>query len=123
MDKIYINGLTLKGYHGVLDFEKEQGQNFILDITATLDFSGARLSDDLNDTVSYADMIETIKNVFLSEKNDLIERVAERVAVALLENYKKIESITVLLKKPDAPIEAEFEFVAVEITKTRESLK
>lgn len=123
MDKIYINGLTLKGHHGVLDFEKEQGQNFILDITATLDFSGARLSDDLNDTVSYADMIETIKNVFLSEKNDLIERVAERIAVALLENYKKIESITVLLKKPDAPIEAEFEFVAVEITKTRESLK
>ena len=90
MDKIHIKGLKFKGYHGVMDFEKEQGQEFVLDITASLDFTEARLSDDLNDTVSYADMIETVKTVFLSEKNDLVERVAERVAAALLENYKKL---------------------------------
>ena len=90
MDKIHIKGLKFKGYHGVMDFEKEQGQEFVLDITASLDFTEARLSDDLNDTVSYADMIEPVKTVFLSEKNDLVERVAERVAAALLENYKKL---------------------------------
>lgn len=119
MDKIHIKGLKLKGYHGVMDFEKEQGQEFVLDITASLDFTGARLSDNLNDTVSYADMIETVKTVFLSEKNDLVERVAERIATALLENYKKLDSVTILLKKPQAPINEEFDFVGVEITKQR----
>lgn len=119
MDKIHIKGLTLKGYHGVFAEEKEKGQNFILDITAQLDFTNARLTDDLNDTVSYADMIETVKTVFLSEKNDLIERAAERVAEALLENYQKLNSVTILLKKPEAPIEENFEYVGVEITKIR----
>ena len=119
MDKIHIRGLTIKAYHGVFPEEKENGQNFILDIIAELNFKNARLSDDLNDTVSYADMIETVKTVFLSEKNDLLERAAERLAEALLKEYKKIESVNILLKKPDAPINADFEYVGVEITKTR----
>lgn len=119
MDKIHIKGLTLKGYHGVFPEEKENGQIFILDIVASLNFKSARLTDDLNDTVSYADMIETIKTVFLSEKNDLIERAAERVAIALLEKYSKLECVTILLKKPQAPINEKFDYVGVEITKAR----
>lgn len=119
LDKIYIKDLELKGYHGVADFEKENGQMFVMDITAELDLTNARLSDALNDTVNYAEMIDTVKSVFLSEKNDLIEHAAERVAAALLEGYEKIESVTVLLKKPQAPINAIFNYVGVEITKTR----
>ncbi|MBE6747929.1 MAG: dihydroneopterin aldolase [Ruminococcaceae bacterium] len=119
MDKIVINGLTLKAHHGVAQEEKDNGQIFILDIVASLDLSKARKTDDLNDTENYSKMIGTIKAVFLSEKNDLIEHAAERVADALLKNYNKIESVTVLLKKPQAPINAEFQYVGVEITKSR----
>lgn len=119
VDKIHIKGLKIKAYHGVMDFEKEQGQFFIIDVVATLNFKKARLTDDLSDTVSYADMIETIKKVLLSEKNDLIERVAERVASELLNEFKKLMSVTIVLKKPQAPIDEEFEYVGVEITKTR----
>lgn len=119
MDKIHIKGLKIKAYHGVMDYEKEQGQFFIIDVVATLNFKKARLTDDLSDTVSYADMIEIIKRVLLSEKNDLIERVAERVASELLNELKKLMSVTIVLKKPQAPIDEEFEYVGVEITKTR----
>jgi len=119
MDKIYIKDLTLKAHHGVLPEEKENGQPFILDITITADLEKARKSDNLSDTVNYAEMIGTISAVFMSEKNDLIEHAAERVADAILKKYKMVESVTVFLKKPEAPINADFGYVAVEITKTR----
>ena len=119
MDKMIIKGLEIFAHHGVMQEEKEHGQKFILDVTATLDLTKARKSDKLDDTVNYAKMIGTIKAVFLSEKNDLIEHAAERVADSILKNYKKIESVTLLLKKPNAPINADFDYVAVEITKTR----
>lgn len=119
MDKIYIKDLTLKAHHGVLPEEKENGQTFILDITITADLKKARESDNLSDTVNYAEMMGTISAVFMSEKNDLIEHAAERVADAILKKYKMVESVTVFLKKPEAPINADFAYVAVEITKTR----
>ncbi|MBQ4102888.1 MAG: dihydroneopterin aldolase [Clostridia bacterium] len=119
MDKIYIKDLTLKAHHGVLPEEKENGQTFILDITITADLKKARESDNLSDTVNYAEMIGTISAVFMSEKNDLIEHAAERVADAILKKYKMVESVTVFLKKPEAPINADFGYVAIEITKIR----
>lgn len=122
MNKIVIKDLKLFAYHGVNTEEKENGQNFVFDITAEVDFGKARLSDDLNDTVSYAKMIKTVKRVFTEEKNDLLERAAERVAVSLLTEYPKIISVDVLLKKPEAPINADFSYVAVQITKSREEL-
>ncbi len=122
MDKIIIKNLTLKAHHGVLQEEKENGQTFILDIIAMLDLTKARLSDDLNDTENYAEMIGTIKAVFLGEKNNLIERAAERVAESLLKKYKTLESVTIVLKKPEAPINADFDYVGVEITKSRGEL-
>jgi FolB domain-containing protein len=48
MDRIIIKGLTLNAHHGVLQDEKDNGQTFILDITASLDLTDARKSDDLN---------------------------------------------------------------------------
>lgn len=119
MDKIIIKGLALNAHHGVLQDEKDNGQPFILDITASLDLTDARKSDDLKDTENYSKMIGTVKAVFLSEKNNLIEHAAERVADSLLKNYDRLESVTVLLKKPQAPINADFDYVGVEITKTR----
>lgn len=119
MDKIIVKDLKVYAYHGVNPWEKTDGQNFILDITALLDFSQARLSDDLNDTVSYSKIIKKATAVLTAEKNSLIERAAERVAQGLLDEFPKIESVTVLLKKPEAPIKADFSYVAVEITKDR----
>ena len=119
MDKMIIKGLEIFAHHGVMQEEKENGQKFVLDITATLDLTKAGQTDNLNDTVNYAKMIGTITAVFLSEKNDLIERAAERVADSLLKNYEKIKSVTVFIKKPEAPINADFEYVGIEITKTR----
>ena len=120
MDKIIVKGLKLFAYHGVNPEEKVDGQNFVLDITAELDTKKAQYSDNVDDTVSYAKIIKTVRAVFTEKSYDLIEAAANRVGVAVMQTYPEISSVTVLLMKPEAPIKAEFEYVAVEQTITRE---
>lgn len=122
MEKIIIKGLKLFAYHGVNPEEKVDGQNFILDITAELDVKKAQLSDNVDHTVSYAKIIKTVKAVFTEKSYNLIETAANKVGMAIMQEYPKLRSVTVLLKKPEAPINADFEYVAVEDTITREQV-
>lgn len=122
MDKIIVKGLKLFAYHGVNPEEKVDGQNFVLDITAELDTKKAQYSDNVDDTVSYAKIIKTVRAVFTEKSYDLIEAAANRVGVAVMQTYPEISSVTVILMKPEAPVKAEFEYVAVEQTITREQM-
>lgn len=123
MEKIIIKGLKLFAYHGVNPEEKVDGQNFVLDITATLNADKAKQSDNVDDTVSYAKIIKTTRAVFCEKSYDLIETAANKVGMAIMQTYTALDSVTVLLMKPEAPIKAEFEYVAVEETINREDLK
>ncbi len=122
MEKIIIKGLKLFAYHGVNPEEKVDGQNFVLDITATLNADSAKQSDNVDDTVSYAKIIKTVRAVFTEKSYDLIETAANKVGKAIMETYPRLESVTVLLMKPEAPVKADFEYVAVEETFNREDL-
>lgn len=119
MEKIIIKGLELFAYHGVNPEEKENGQNFILDITVTLNADKAKSTDNVDDTVSYAKIIKTVKAVFCEKSYDLIETAANKVGVSIIQAYPSLESVTVLLMKPEAPINAKFQYVAVEETINR----
>lgn len=119
MDKIIIKDLKLFCYHGVNPEEKIDGQNFIFDIEASVDLTKPCLTDNVDDTVSYAKIIKTVRHVAQGEVNDLLERVSQRVCDALFECYPQIEALTILLKKPEAPINADFSYVAVQIERTR----
>ncbi|MDD2418426.1 MAG: dihydroneopterin aldolase [Oscillospiraceae bacterium] len=121
MDKIIIKGLRIFAYHGVNPEEKENGQMFELDVTLATDLSKPGVSDNLGDTANYAKVIKLITATFQLEKNDLIERAAQRVADAILENHP-VMSVTLLLKKPQAPMKADFDYVAVEITRGRDQI-
>ncbi len=122
MDKIIVKGLKLFAYHGVNPEEKVDGQNFVLDITATIDATKAKNTDNVDDTVSYAKIIKTARAVFTEKSYDLIEAAANKVGVVIMETFPLLESVTVLLKKPEAPIKAEFDYVAVEISVNRRDL-
>lgn len=118
-DKIIIKDLELFAYHGVNTEEKRDGQVFLLSLTCFLDLSKATKSDDLNDTVSYAKIIKIARSVFCKESYDLIERAAAVVCDAVLAEFEQINQVSLLLKKPDAPIKADFAYVAVELTRSR----
>ena len=118
-DKILIKDLKLYAYHGVISQEKELGQFFLLDLTMHTNFSEAIKSDSVEKAINYADIIEFLKIKFIEKKFNLIESAANFLCISLLEKFPEIKKITVILKKPNAPINAEFSYVAAEITKTR----
>lgn len=119
MDKITIKGLKLFAYHGVNPDEKEKGQHFIFDIDYYVNIAKACHNDSINDTVSYAAVVSVISKAFTAEKYDLIERAAQAAADAVLDSFEDIFKVEITLKKPDAPINADFDYVAVSITRER----
>ena len=119
MDEIYIKGLKIFAYHGVNPEETENGQEFELDITMYADLSKARQSDDLDHTINYAAARKVINAAMTEKPYKLIERASEVVATALLNGFEKLLKVEVTLKKPNAPMSAVFDYVAVKIVKSR----
>ena len=123
MDKLVIRGLRIRANHGVNEEEKRDGQMFELDITAFLDAGSARRTDELNDTVNYAAVVHKAIEIFTCRSYNLIEVAGDEVAEGLLETFPRLEVVTVLVKKPEAPIhDAEFDYVGVEVSMTREDI-
>jgi len=118
-DKLVIRDLKVFAYHGVNAEEKEHGQTFALDLDITAESGRACLTDDLNDTVSYAKIMKSVTRSMTAQAFDLIERAAQQVTNDLLAEYPSIQEIRLLLKKPDAPVKADFGYAGIEITRTR----
>ena len=101
-----------------IEFEKREGQVFLVDLTLGLDTRPAAASDDLADTVDYGGLVAAVKAAVETEPVDLVETVAQRIADVCLAD-RRVEWVRVTLHKPDAPIEAPFRDVSLTITRTR----
>ena len=121
-DQIIVKGLRVFGYHGVNPEEKRDGQWFNANIIAETDLSVAAASDRLDDTVSYAKILKRAAAVLAEERFDLLEAAAMRVIRVLLQDFPSLNRVTVCLQKPQAPIHAEFSWVGVEISRSREEM-
>lgn len=121
MDKIIIKGLRIYAFHGVNADEKEKGQPFELDITCYLDLSRPCASDRVGDTVSYAQIIKRVKQVMTDHSHDLLEYTAQTVINSLFKTFDPVQQVDLLLKKPRAPILADFGWVGVELSRTRQN--
>lgn len=122
LDRIYIKGLDVFAYHGVMPKEKRDGQRFVLDITLDCDLSRAGRTDRLEDTVDYTAVMDAAVQAMTENSYDLIERAASRTAEAILQAEEKVEKVTLCLRKPEAPIDKIFDYVAVEITRERKDI-
>lgn len=119
MDKILIRDLKIFAYHGVNPEEKENGQHFVFDLDLYVNITKACYSDDVNDTVSYAKVIKTVTRVATAKKYDLLEKLAQVVCDAIFEEYEDVERILLTLKKPEAPMKADFSWVGVQLERER----
>jgi 7,8-dihydroneopterin aldolase/epimerase/oxygenase len=117
-DHITLTGLRAFGHHGVFEDERENGQEFILDVTIWVDFAAAASGDDLDATVHYGVVSEEIVAAVERDPVDLIETLAERVAAVVLAHPAASE-VRVTVHKPHAPITVPFADVAVTITRGR----
>ncbi len=119
MKEIIIKNLKVFAYHGVHTEEKIDGQNFYIDAVYQTVESSIKLHDDIKSTVSYSDIIKFIKKNMLVKSFDLIETAADDLCEKILKNFPKILKIEIILKKPEAPINEIFDYVAVKVSKKR----
>jgi 7,8-dihydroneopterin aldolase/epimerase/oxygenase len=111
-DRIALRGLRVRGHHGVLDHERRDGQDFVLDLVLDVDLAPAGVSDDLADTVDYGALAEGAAAVVAGPPRQLIEAVAAEVADQVLAD-PRVAAVEVTLHKPQAPIGVPFDDVAV----------
>jgi dihydroneopterin aldolase len=122
MDKIELKNMQFFGYHGVFQEEKKLGQRFHIDVILETSLRKAGQTDDLKDSINYADVYEKVKQVVTGESRDLLEAVGEEISMSLLRCYSAVHKVHVTVRKPEAPIAGLFDYVAVHIERTRDEL-
>jgi dihydroneopterin aldolase len=118
-DRIFIRGLALHAYHGVMPHEAKVGQTFTIDLELEIDLSTAARSDQVVDTVSYDKVVDCASAAFSGQRFRLIEAAAGRVASAVLAAFPTVHSIRVTIHKPHAPIAATFDDVGITLVRSR----
>ncbi len=117
-DRIVLRGVEVFAHHGVYPDERERGQRFVVDVEAELDLTQAGATDDLEATVDYGALAQSVSDRVAGERWDLIERVAQRVADLVLED-RRVSAVEVTVHKPEAPMPVPVEDVAVVVRRTR----
>lgn len=118
-DRIVLQGISAHGFHGVLDFEKSDGQEFVVDVRLDVDLRRAGRSDLLAHTVNYAEVAAEIVALITGPSLDLIETLAEQIAVAALRR-PLVHAVEVTVHKPQAPVGVPFGDVQVTVVRCRD---
>lgn len=118
-DRIVLTGLRARGHHGVYDFERAEGQDFIVDVTLDVDLAPAAASDDVTDTIHYGELADRLVAIVTGPPVALIETLADRLAGVCLADVR-VRAATVTVHKPQAPISHAFSDVAVTLRRGRD---
>lgn len=118
-DRLALTGLRAIGHHGVLERERSDGQEFVVDVEIGLDTRPAAGTDDLSDTVHYGHLAERLHDAITSEPVDLIETLAQRLADVCL-GEPPVDWVEVTVHKPHAPIQVAFDDVSLTIHRSRD---
>jgi 7,8-dihydroneopterin aldolase/epimerase/oxygenase len=117
-DRIELRGLTVRGRHGVFEHEREDGQDFVVDIVVWIDLADAAASDDLADTYDYGLLADRAAAIIAGPARNLIETVAAEIAEDVM-NDRRVHAVEVTVHKPQAPIAQSFGDVAVVARRSR----
>ncbi len=119
-DAVFVTGLALHAYHGVMQHEAKVGQTFRLDLVLDIDLTEASRSDKLAHTVGYDQVVDVASKAFCARRYRLVEAAAGAVAEAVLDRFPRVASVRVTVHKPHAPIAATFADVGVTLVRARQ---
>lgn len=117
-DKILLRSAQFHGKHGVSPEERIVGGRIIVDVELNYDLSRAGVSDDIADTISYADVFKMVRHLVEDTESLLLEALAAKIVNAIFERFPAT-SVTVNVRKQPPPIRGVVESAGVEITRTR----
>jgi len=115
-DKIILKNMTFYAFHGVHEYEREQGQRFYVDLEIETDASEAGASDNLNNTVDYTSVYRQVKDIVENHRYQLLEALATSIADAVLD-MNRVRGVRVGIRKPSVPIPGPIDYVEIDITR------
>ena len=98
LDRIALRGIRAWGRHGANPGEQDVAQPFDVDVELELDLSAARASDDLADTVSYADVHAGIVRIVREERFMLLERLGDAILATLMRDPRIVRACVSIAK-------------------------
>jgi dihydroneopterin aldolase len=116
---IRIHNAVFYAYHGVLTDEQNLGGKFDVDVDLHCDLTRGAKSDHLQDTVNYERVYDCIRSLVLDKKHLLLESLASSIGKGILKNFSKVNSVTIRVRKPGAPVRGVIDHIEVELTETR----
>jgi dihydroneopterin aldolase len=116
-DLIRITGVKAFGYHGVFETERASGQDFYVDIELEVDLTRASVSDDVKDTINYAEVTDMVVEEITTNPVSLIEKLAGRIAERIKVTFYQAARVTVTVHKPQAPVSAQVKDISVTISR------
>ena len=122
MDKIIVEKLEVYSYHGVLDAEKTLGQKFLISLELGLELEDAGKSDDLGNSVNYAEVCDFVADIMKQSTYNLIEACAEKIAAGIFRKYAMVDEATVKIEKPHSPIPHGLGSVAIVVSRKKETV-
>ena len=117
---LFIDNLEVFANHGLFQEENKLGQKFIFDIECELNYKKAMFSDEMTDSISYADIAEVVVKTTTTNTFNLLERLAGEILKNIFTEFSQIENIKLKINKPGAPIKYHFEKCGVEVEVSRE---
>ena len=118
-DRISLSGISAVGHHGVFDFERQQGQRFVVDVSCKVDLAEAAATDDLASTIDYGALAKSVVDDIEGDPLNLIEALAERIAQTCL-RHTAVAEVEVTVHKPQAPMPVPVADVAVTLTRSKQ---
>jgi dihydroneopterin aldolase len=100
MDYIHVEGLIVRGTHGVHPRERAVGQEFTISLRLGVDTRVAATSDRLIDAVDYQPVCDEVVSIVQENTYYLIEKLAEHIATAILKD-PRIALVEVTIRKPE----------------------
>lgn len=123
MDKIVLKNMRFRSFSGVLPEEKKDGQDFVITLTLTCsDIPGCK-TDKLSDTVDYGKVFSMVKNYVENASVDLIEHMGYQIIVKIMRAFSMVDQISCEIQKPKAPIDGDFDYMSVIVSRTRAQME
>jgi dihydroneopterin aldolase len=119
-DQIELRGLRVLARCGVLPYEQEQDQPFEIDLDLGVDLSVAGGSDELADTIDYGAVCAIVEEVATGTPVALLERLAERIAAAVLAFDRRIARVEVVVRKLRPPVPQQLATSGVRLVRDRD---
>lgn len=122
LNKLVIKNAAFYAYHGVLEEEKKLGGRYEVDTELFTSFLKASSGDNIEDTIDYSMVYSDISRHVTGHSYNLIETLAMRIALDLLQRYERLERVSVTVRKFSVPIDGKIDHVEAVVSIDRSEL-